>query len=176
MLKICIFVFFIISLVFLIFKDYLINFMDNNVIIHINETNHNYKTKPDNAGGEKFIGESLDVYEVTRERLLPRTESVEEEKKHKVGNTEIISFYIQLASYKSLKVAEEKVKEFKNSNNVNIAMFEYSIVDVDIEDRGVFYRLRVGPFKSLDKVNSVCTFFKIDKSTCIILEEFSDKI
>ena len=176
MLKIFIFLFSLIGLLFFIFKGDLISIMDKNNIIHIKEINNDYKTKPVDTGGKKFIGESLEVYEVTRERLLPRTEAVKEDTKSENSKIEIKSFYLQLASYKSLEVAEEKVREFKNSNDVNIAKYIYSIIDVEIKDRGVFYRLRVGPFKSLEEVQNVCNSFKIDKSNCIILRESSNKI
>ena len=63
----------------------------------------------------------------------------------------------------------------KNSIDINISKFKYSIIDVDLADKGIFYRLRVGPFKSENDVHEVCKVFKIDKKNCIILEESTDK-
>ena len=175
MLRIFLYVSIIIGLVVIVFRDNLISFINMDEIIHIKVDNHDYKTKPDDLEGKKFIGEALDVYEVTRERLLPRAETINKKIKYDIDKKEVKSFYLQLASYKSLKVANEKVNDFKSSNDTNIAKFKYSIIDVNIADRGIFYRLRVGPFNSKKEVYKVCAVFKIDKKNCIILEEFSNK-
>jgi len=175
MLKLSLFLTILIGVVVVIFKDNLISIINNNEIIQVKEDNHNYKTKPDDLGGKKFIGENLEVYEVTREKLLPRTETIDQKNKYEIDKTNVKSFYLQLASYKSFKIAEEKVKEFKNSIDTNISKFKYSIIDVDLADKGIFYRLRVGPFKSENDVHEVCKVFKIDKKNCIILEESTDK-
>ena len=174
MIKIFLIIIFILGFIIFLFKDSLIDLV-NDDIIHIKQVNQDYKNKPDNLEGTKFTGESLDIYEVTRERLLPKTEIIENEKFGDKVEEEIKFFYIQLASYKSIELAEAKINELVSSEDLNIREFKYSIVDVEIIDRGLFYRLRVGPFKTLDEVYKVCSVFQISKKECIILEELPNK-
>ena len=60
---------------YFIFKDNINTFFDNNNDVdHIKSLNNNYKTIPENLKGQQFDGENLNIYEVTRERLLPQNE------------------------------------------------------------------------------------------------------
>ena len=118
------------------FKDNINTFFDNNNnndVAHIKSLNNNYKTIPENLKGHQFDGENLNIYEVTRERLLPRNEiNIEETENKSVINSSIIKFYIQLASYKNYKIADEKINELKKSNDIFLNNLNYSITEAEI--------------------------------------------
>lgn len=155
------------------FKDNINTFFDNNNdVAHIKSLNNNYKTIPENLKGHQFDGENLNIYEVTRERLLPQNEiNLEETENKSVINSSIIKFYIQLASYKNYKIADEKINELKKSNDIFLNNLNYSITEAEIENKGIFYRLRIGPINNLNEVFEICKYFNFDKNSCVISEE-----
>ena len=156
---------------FFIFKDNILSFIKKDYeIIEINNSNNNYKTKPNDPKGAKFEGESLEIYEVTRERLLPQvaSENKDHENNNKIINKE--NFYIQIAAYKNYESAENQINIYKNSDIKDINDLKYFISQVDIEDKGICYRLRVGPLNDINKVYELCNAFKIDKLDCVILK------
>ena len=38
-------------------------------------------------------------------------------------------------------------------------------------NKGIFYRLRIGPFDNIDSTYDICKSFDIEINSCIILEE-----
>ena len=173
MLKFAILIIFLITSLLIIYKDIIKTYLtDKYDIIHIKNLNDNYKIVPNDTSGQQFEGDNLKVYEVTRERLLPRSEEVGEKHLQIDDNESSKSyFYIQLASYKNLNTAEEKINEFKKSNNNDINNLKFSINKVEIENKGIFYRLRIGPFNNIDSTYDICKSFDIEINSCIILEE-----
>ena len=173
MIKIIILLITLASVLLFVFKDKFLKYLDTaSDVVHIQNLNNNYKTKPRNVEGFEFIGENFDIYEVTRERLLPLDET---NINIITSNGNIKVFYIQLASYKNIDLAKDKIDQFKKSDNSSFSDLEYSIFKVEIDNKGIFYRLRVGPFSKLDEVYKSCDTFNIDKKNCIILEEVNNK-
>ena len=173
MLKFAVLIIFLITSLLIIYRDVIRTYLtDKYDIIHIKSLNDDYKTIPNDTLGQQFEGDNLKVYEVTRERLLPRPEEVIERNLQIDENESSRSFfYIQLASYKNLNTAEEKINEFKKSNNNDINNLKFSINKVEIENKGIFYRLRIGPFSDIDSTHKICKSFDIEINSCIILEE-----
>jgi len=165
----------IILLIFaLIFNEKILNLLENkSTVVIIKENNEKYKFKPVDLGGRKFSGENLEVYKVTREKDLSIIEKeyqdISFDNKNKVNKLK--EFYMQLSSYKNLDIALDKLKEYKESPIKEISNLNFSISEVDIIGKGVFYRLRTGPFVSLKNAYNICSIFKIQKDKCLILED-----
>ena len=158
----------------LIFNKNIFNLLENkSTIVIIKENNNKYKFKPIEADGKIFSGENLEVYEVTRDKGLSRTvkenQNIPSDKINKVNK--IKSFYIQLYSYKNSDIALEKLQEYENSPIKEISNLNFSISEIDIIGKGIFYRLRTGPFASLKNAYDTCMIFKIQKTKCLILED-----
>ena len=76
-----------------------------------------------------------------------------------------------MASYKNYKIADEKINELKKSNDIFLNNLNYSITEAEIENKGIFFRLRIGPINNLNEVFEICKYFNFDKNSCVISEE-----
>ena len=76
----------VVFLIILIFGSYFTynvfqpSFFSKTEIVHIKADNLDYKSLPDNQEGFNFIGEDLTIYNVIREKILPK-EVLENKKK-----------------------------------------------------------------------------------------------
>ena len=115
MFKILVFLIIIIFGVYFIYNIFQLSLFSKSEIVHIKSDNLDYKSIPDNKEGFNFVGDSLKIYNVTREKILPRIvienkkDNIEvkkpiilEEKKVKTQENTINGLYLQLASYKNI--------------------------------------------------------------------------
>ena len=162
--------------------------INNNVIINIESDEKEYKFKPDDKEGHIFNGESLKIYRSTREKLLPNEKNNYTEKENnkteklvnkkdedinikKEGLGEKNKIYLQLGSYKTLDKAKLFIKDFLKVNTNLVKDLKFNIVSAKIEDRGTYFRVRLGPFIDNKEIFSLCIELKLVNNECLIVKD-----
>ena len=77
-------------------------------------------------------------------------------------------YFVQLASVKSDQGAR---KEWKRLKKAHSELFDDLALDVqraDLGDRGIFYRIRVGPFPNRATAQDMCAQIKAAKLACLV--------
>ena len=65
-------------------------------------------------------------------------------------------YRVQLASLTSKILAENELSKIKEKLSNILNNFELKIYPVDIEDRGIYYRVQAGPIKTSDEAKNLC--------------------
>ena len=158
-------------------------FTRNNQIIYIDGDKDQYKFSPTDKEGKNFNGESLKIYDITREKLLPNDDKakiISEQKNtniNKDNNTvneelgESNYIYLQLGAYKTIEKANQFVETFKKDNSKLIKNLKFYITSADLKERGIYYRIRLGPFKDNKDIYSLCIDLKLVNNECLIVKD-----
>ena len=80
-------------------------------------------------------------------------------------------YFVQLASVKSDQSAR---KEWTRLKNAHSGLFDDLALDVqraDLGDRGIFYRIRVGPFPNRATAQDMCAQIKAAKLGCLVMRD-----
>ena len=80
-------------------------------------------------------------------------------------------YFVQLASVKSDQSAR---KEWLRLQKVHHALFGDLALDVqraDLGDRGIFYRIRTGPFPNRATAQDMCGQIKAAKLACLVVRD-----
>jgi len=160
-------------------------FLNNNEIVYIEGDKEPYKFKPKDTEGKSFNGDSLRIYDITRERLLPDQDikildkasdnlsKIDNENQITEGENTILtnSIYLQLGSFKTLEKAKSfintfKEKKFQITNNLKL-----NIISADIPERGTYYRVRLGPFNNNKEIFELCLDLKLVNNECLIVKD-----
>ena len=169
------------------FNYYYVQYLNTDEVVNIKGDASNYKFKPIDTDGKNFNGDSLKVYEITREKLLPKEDDnkinnknedlpVSNEKDTKVINDKEIQnnkLYLQLGSYTTKEKAKSFIKEFKEKNtaiNINKNL-NFIIVKANLGSRGTYYRIRLGPYNINNEVLSLCLELKLVNNECLIVKD-----
>ena len=184
MFKILIFLIIIIFGVYFIDNVFKLNLFSKSEIVNIKTDDLNYKSIPANKGGLNFVGDSLKIYNVTREKILPRViiedknGDIEDKKsipivkqKIKIKENIINNLYLQLASYKNIKKAKQLINSYKDSSDLILSKLNFNIAIATISDRGTYYRVRVGPYKNIKDIYKLCLDFKVKDNECLIVKD-----
>ena len=183
MLKKIIFLITLIIIGVITFK-YFPNLLSNtNQIVYIDSDDKQYKFAPSDREGKNFNGESLKIYDITREKLLPNDDKakiITEQKntninkdnnivKEELGESNYI--YLQLGAYKTIEKANQFVETFKKDNSKLIKDLKFYIISADLKERGIYYRIRLGPFKDNKDIYSLCIDLKLFNNECLIVKD-----
>ena len=184
MFKILVFLIIIIFGAYFINNTFQLSLFSKSEIVHIKADNLDYKSLPANKEGFNFVGDSLKVYNVTREKILPRVfvenkkDDVEVKKaividklKVKINNNIINGLYLQLASYKNIEKAKKLISNYKESSDLILSKLNFSITTANISDRGTYYRVRVGPYNDVKDIYKLCLDFKVKDNECLIVKD-----
>ena len=184
MFKILVFLIIIIVGVYLINNIFQLSLFSKSEIVHIKSDNLDYKSIPDNKEGFNFLGDSLKIYNVTREKILPRIvienkkDKIEvkkpivlEKQKVKTQENTISGLYLQLASYKNIEKAKKLISNYKESSNLILSKLNFSITTANISDRGTYYRVRVGPYVDVKDIYKLCLDLKVKNNECLIVKD-----
>ena len=183
MFKVLIFLIIIIFGVYFINNTFQLNLFSKSKIVHIKTNDLDYKSMPSNKEGFNFVGDSLEIYNITREKILPREvlenkkDDVEVQKtipilkqKIKIKKNIINNLYLQLASYKNIEKAKQLISSYKESSNLILSKLDFSIAIANISDRGTYYRVRVGPYNDVKDIYKLCLDFKVKDNECLIVK------
>ncbi len=80
-------------------------------------------------------------------------------------------YFVQLASVRSDDSAR---KEWTRLRKANSELFDDLALDVrraDLGDRGIFYRIRVGPFPNRATAQDMCAQIKAAKLACLVVRD-----
>ena len=64
--------------------------------------------------------------------------------------------YLQLGAYKTIEKANQFVEIFKEDNSKLIEGLKFYITSADLKERGIYYRIRLGPFEDNKDIYSLC--------------------
>mgnify|MGYP006177977105 FL=1 len=180
MFKIIIFLVIVIVGSYFIYDYVHLSFFNDYKLTHIKADNLKYKSIPKNQEGFNFVGDSLEIYDVTREKLLPKKVMKNEEvieiddinkKETSVNTNNINNLYLQLASYKTIEKAKKLINEYKVSSNLILNKLNLKIISADLGDRGTYYRVRAGPYNDIKDVYELCLALNVNDNECLIVQD-----
>ena len=159
-------------------------------IINIYGKKGDIKVSPENPEGTIFPGVDLNVYSVLdeNEKILPKTEFLEDVNRQELSedasiinnstindiNTDEIKYeyFLQLGSFTERNQAEKLKRQLEENKHENLSKLNYKIAFIDIQNRGIFYRLLAGPIKSEELAVDICDSIKKDDLSCFPIKEF----
>ena len=159
-------------------------------IINIYGKKGDIKVSPVNPEGTIFPGVDLNVYSVLdeNEKILPKAELLEEIKKQELSEDSSITnnstingintneikyeYFIQLGSFVERSQAEKLKRELEENKHENLSKLNYKIAFIDIQNRGIFYRLLAGPIKNERLAIDICDSIKKANLNCFPIKEF----
>lgn len=80
-----------------------------------------------------------------------------------------VAYMVQLVSTRSLESAEAEWKRLSKKFNEIMKDLPYTVSKMS-SDKGAFYRLRVGQFKTRDEAVALCDKFKVNKQECFVVK------
>jgi len=80
------------------------------------------------------------------------------------------NFVVQIAAFRNEPRAEEEFVKLQATYPDLLGSLRSDIARADLGDRGIYYRLRVGPFQTKDAAGALCTRLKGRGQDCIVRE------
>ncbi len=107
-------------------------------------------------GASEKVAKAKDKIKRTQKTAQPAPTEVKKEKK----------YFVQVASFPTEKDASEKKKKLLKRK------YRALVVKADIPGKGIYYRVRIGPFKRLDRAKAFALAFeKKEKSPTFIAQD-----
>ena len=159
-------------------------------IINIHGKKGDIKVSPENPEGTIFPGVDLNVYSVLdeNEKILPKTEFLEDVNRQELSedasiinnstindiNTNEIKYeyFLQLGSFTERNQAQKLKRQLEENKHESLSKLNYKIALIDIQNRGIFYRLLAGPIKSEELAVDFCDSIKKADLSCFPIKEF----
>ena len=82
---------------------------------------------------------------------------------------EVGSYRVQLASLTSETVAENELSKMKDKFSNVLNDFELKIYPVNIEGKGMYYRIQAGPIKTSDEAKNLCNELTRLQKKCFVV-------
>ncbi len=79
-------------------------------------------------------------------------------------------YVLQIGAYKSEDEANAAWKSYQHKHPM-LGSYESDVKQVDLADKGTWYRLRVGAFPTKDAAGAVCTKLKADGGDCLLAKK-----
>jgi cell division protein FtsN len=77
-------------------------------------------------------------------------------------------YVLQIGAYKSQAEADDSWKTYQAKHSALLSGFSPNVKQVDLGDKGVWYRLRVGGFSDKDAASALCDKLKADGGNCFL--------
>jgi cell division septation protein DedD len=117
----------------------------------------------------KQTAPSIDSIEALIEKAAPAEKAASVEKPVPAKKGKIL---IQLGSLKSHDLAEAEWSRVSKKHKDILGGFEPKIQKVDLgEEKGIYHRLRTGPFETVEKAQAACTSLKEKKVECRVISQ-----
>lgn len=147
------------------------------------------RTRPQDAGGERQIYSGLKIYEApepaereaetsrlspvsSRETLLasanPASATALPGAKAAIEGKQVSPEYLQIGSYPTQELAESAFRRFRLTHGDLAGVFLPDIKKAELGTKGVWYRLRIGPFAGMSAAAEACEKMKKEGVTCLI--------
>ncbi len=78
------------------------------------------------------------------------------------------SYVLQIGAYKSQAEAEQSWRAFQAKHAALMSGFSSDVKQVDLGDKGTWYRLRVGSFADKDAATAICEKLKAEGGNCFL--------
>ncbi len=78
------------------------------------------------------------------------------------------NFVVQIAAFRNAQRAREEFNKLQVANPDLLGGLRSDIARADLGDRGIYYRLRVGPFETSDAAGVLCRLLKGRGQDCIV--------
>ena len=78
------------------------------------------------------------------------------------------AYLLQIGAYKSQEEADASWKAFAAKHAALLAGFSPNVKQVDLGEKGTWYRLRVGSFADKDAASGLCEKLKADGGNCFL--------
>ena len=78
------------------------------------------------------------------------------------------AYLLQIGAYKSQEEADSSWRAFAAKHAALLAGFSPNVKQVDLGDKGTWYRLRIGSFADKDAANALCERLKTDGGNCFL--------
>jgi cell division septation protein DedD len=120
---------------------------------------------------EKPETAKMDSKALVKEEQYIEPKKKESSKKPSKAVKKDSNFYkIQLASFKSKSDAEKEWLHLSKKLPKHIGAHEKYIAPKDVEGKGIFYRLQIGPFETIEEANKTCKFIKQSGVNCFTVK------
>ena len=86
-----------------------------------------------------------------------------------LGMTSVV-YHIQVASVRTAEQAEAEWKRMRGRNTDLLGGLMHDVSQVDLGERGVWFRVRVGPVAGKEEARSLCSALKARKINCIVVQ------
>ena len=146
------------------------------------------RTRPENAGGETQLYAGLKIYEEPQraekeaqsshlspasggERALASANpsgALPLQSRVPIAPNSVTPEYLQIGSYPSQELAENAFHNFQTAHGDLAAMFLPDIKKADLGQKGIWYRLRIGPYAGMTAATEACDKMKKEGVTCLI--------
>jgi cell division septation protein DedD len=80
-------------------------------------------------------------------------------------------YFVQLASVKSDEGARKEWLRLKKAHPELFGDLELAVQRADLGDRGIFYRIRTGPFPNRATAQDMCAQIKATKLGCLVVRD-----
>ena len=107
---------------------------------------------------------------IKKEQYIEPKKKESSKKISKAIKTNINFYKIQLASFKSKSDAEKEWSKLSKKLPKHIGGHEKYIVAKDVEGKGIFYRLQIGPFDTKEEATKTCNLIKQSGVNCFIVK------
>ena len=107
---------------------------------------------------------------VEEEYIKPIAKKESTKKKVEYSKKSDTFYKVQIASFKSRNDAEKEWNSMSKRFPKLLKPYQHYIVDKDIEGKGIFHRLQVGPFNSESDAYNACKRFKESSVNCFIIK------
>ncbi len=81
------------------------------------------------------------------------------------------SYFVQIASVKSDDEARKEWARMQHAHPDLLGDLELSVQSADLGERGVFFRIRAGPFPNRATAQDMCWQIKAAKLGCLVVRE-----
>ncbi|MFQ6019000.1 MAG: SPOR domain-containing protein [Kiloniellaceae bacterium] len=85
------------------------------------------------------------------------------------GDATLGPYVIQLASVKSAAAAEGEWSRLQKSHPDLLGDMELTVQEADLGARGIFFRIRTGPFPNLTTAKDMCWQLRAENLDCLVV-------
>lgn len=85
-----------------------------------------------------------------------------------IGSATSGEYVVQVGSFRGADLAVAGWESLKKKHDALVANLRPDVKVVDLGDRGIYYRLRIGPFDDKASANSTCTSLKAARQDCLV--------
>lgn len=103
------------------------------------------------------------IIDETTPKVTPEPETT-----NSIGSATSGEYVVQVGSFKGADLAVAGWEALTKKHKLLVSNLRPDVKVVDLGDRGIYYRLRIGPFEDKASANSTCTSLKAARQDCLV--------